>query len=298
MHNILFSGELVAGYDTDEVKDNFGKLFKITDAAKLDAIFSGKTVTLKKNLDETQARKYEAVLARAGAMCQIDPPLNEISDEDAGLMTTSGDGVNLNTVAMMPTQELTGAQHSEPAAQASPYDAPDAMMTADENTSGQGKAAAVPEGARGLSWGGFLLTPLWGIFNGTYIALLSLIPYVGILVSIWMLVKGREMAWRNKRWDSVERFNKVQKNWATAGLIIVALAIASVILAFVLIIKAASQYSGVSADDAKLEQQLRQVDDPKMRQTMRDLHEAMKQARQADQEYDARDARQADETGQ
>ena len=36
-------------------------------------------------------------------------------------------------------------------------------------------------------------------------------------------MKGRELAWRNKEWDSLEHFNRVQKRWSAwgVGLIIV-----------------------------------------------------------------------------
>lgn len=89
-----------------------------------------------------------------------------------------------------------------------------------ENTSGQGKSAVVPEEVKGLAWGAFFWSWIWGLFNRTWIALLVLVPIAGLVVWIMLLFKGREWAWRNKRWDSVEHFNKVQRNWAKAGLIV------------------------------------------------------------------------------
>jgi hypothetical protein len=41
-----------------------------------------------------------------------------------------------------------------------------------------------------------------------------LMPYVGIVVCIYLGIQGRELAWRNKRWESLEHFNRVQKNWS------------------------------------------------------------------------------------
>jgi hypothetical protein len=49
----------------------------------------------------------------------------------------------------------------------------------------------------------------------------ALIPYVGFLVAVYLGVKGRELAWRNKRWESLEHFNQVQRRWSVWGAIIV-----------------------------------------------------------------------------
>lgn len=89
------------------------------------------------------------------------------------------------------------------------------------NTSGMGAAATIPDGVKGWSWGAFLLNWIWAIGNRTWIGLLAIIPYVGIIVGIVLGFKGREWAWRNKRWDSVEHFNAVQKTWSAWGVGIV-----------------------------------------------------------------------------
>lgn len=103
-----------------------------------------------------------------------------------------------------------------------------------ENTSGQGKAAILPEDAKGLAWGAFLLTWVWGIFNRTWLALLTLIPIVGLVVWVMLLIKGREWAWKNKRWDSVEHFNRVQRKWAKAGVILLCIPIIGIIAAIII----------------------------------------------------------------
>lgn len=92
-----------------------------------------------------------------------------------------------------------------------------------ENTSGMGEKATIPAAVKKFNWGAFLFSFIWGLFNKTYITLLILllgiIPVVNIGVLIWFGIKGNEWAWRNKRWNSVEHFNKVQKNWAIAGVL-------------------------------------------------------------------------------
>lgn len=80
---------------------------------------------------------------------------------------------------------------------------------------------ALPDGIKGWSWGAFLLNWIWAIGNRTWIGLLALIPYVGIVMAIILGIKGREWAWKNKPWDSVEHFNRVQKQWSFWGVLII-----------------------------------------------------------------------------
>lgn len=80
----------------------------------------------------------------------------------------------------------------------------------------------IPDGIKGWSWGAFLLGPIWAIGNKTWIGLLALVPYVGFIMSIVLGFKGREWAWKNKQWDSIDHFNKVQKKWSFWGVTIIA----------------------------------------------------------------------------
>lgn len=78
-------------------------------------------------------------------------------------------------------------------------------------------AAEIPEGVKGWSWGAFLLNWIWAIGNRTWIGLLALIPYVNIIIAVILGIKGREWAWKNKQWKSVEHFNAVQRKWSIWG---------------------------------------------------------------------------------
>ncbi|MGK7896810.1 MAG: DUF4339 domain-containing protein [Xenococcus sp. (in: cyanobacteria)] len=84
------------------------------------------------------------------------------------------------------------------------------------NNSGQGKAATVPSEIKGWNWGAFGLSLFWSISNRVWIGLLSIIPYVGLVVAIVLGVKGNEWAWQSRKWDSVEQFQAYQKGWAIA----------------------------------------------------------------------------------
>ena len=70
------------------------------------------------------------------------------------------------------------------------------------------------------NWGAFFLSWIWGIGNATPIALLALVPLVGFVMLFVLGARGSRWAWRNKRWDSVEHFKRVQRKWAISGLVI------------------------------------------------------------------------------
>ena len=83
---------------------------------------------------------------------------------------------------------------------------------------------------KGLNWGAFLLTWIWGIGNNTWIALLALIPVVNIVMPFVLLFKGNEWAWKNKQWRDEEHFRSTQRKWTIAGLILLAIAVVFVII--------------------------------------------------------------------
>lgn len=89
----------------------------------------------------------------------------------------------------------------------------------------------IPDGVKGWSWGAFLLNWIWAIGNRSWIGLLSLVPYLGWIMVFWLGFKGREMAWKNRQWDSLEHFNRVQRKWSQWGIGITIAAIVLAILA-------------------------------------------------------------------
>jgi hypothetical protein len=109
------------------------------------------------------------------------------------------------------------------------YKAPDAdLHITDEtassfnNTSGMGKGHPLPPGVAGWSWGALFWNWIWAIGNKTWIGVLAFVPYIGFIVAIVLGIKGREWAWQNKRWDSVEHFQRVQRSWSVwAGIVMI-----------------------------------------------------------------------------
>ena len=88
-------------------------------------------------------------------------------------------------------------------------------------TSESSEDTTLPEGVKGWSWGALFLNWIWAIGNKTWIGLLCLVPYLGFIMAIVLAFKGREWAWKNKEWESVEHFNRVQRKWSIAGFIFV-----------------------------------------------------------------------------
>jgi hypothetical protein len=76
---------------------------------------------------------------------------------------------------------------------------------------------AVPAEIDRWNWGAFLLNWIWGIGNNTFIALLTLIPFAGLIMPFVLGAKGSGWAWRNGKWDSLEHFKRVQRSWAIWG---------------------------------------------------------------------------------
>ena len=94
---------------------------------------------------------------------------------------------------------------------------PRAEAGVEENTSGQGSLAVIPEEIRGWNWGAFVLGWIWGIGNNVWLAFLGLIPFAAPIMAVILGLKGNEWAWRSKRYDSVERFTATQDTWSKWG---------------------------------------------------------------------------------
>lgn len=122
------------------------------------------------------------------------------------------------------------------------------------NTSGQGRGAAVPDPVRGLCWGGFLIPWLWcfpnrlwlpgvvalsgqafGYYfvanllqygsaavptNGRDAAIVLALPFLYSLMILYLLFRGRDMAWRARSWRDVPNFRAAQRRWSWAALLV------------------------------------------------------------------------------
>lgn len=71
-YEVIFRGDVLAGQSVIEVKQRLAQLFN-ADAARIDQMFSGKPVVVKRNLDMKTAERYQSSLHKAGALVDIRP---------------------------------------------------------------------------------------------------------------------------------------------------------------------------------------------------------------------------------
>ncbi|NNJ11027.1 FHA domain-containing protein [Chloroflexales bacterium ZM16-3] len=95
------------------------------------------------------------------------------------------------------------------------------------NSSGLGAQSSFPKDAGGLNFGAFMLTPIWAIAHGCWgVFILSIIPYVGLVIPFVALFSGNEWAWRKRTWRDVDHLKRSQRGWAVASLVVMLLSIA------------------------------------------------------------------------
>lgn len=76
---VVFQGELTGEHPEGTVKQQIGALFKMS-PERVEALFAGRPVTVKKGVDEATARKLEHAFRRAGAVCEVRGPTGETAD--------------------------------------------------------------------------------------------------------------------------------------------------------------------------------------------------------------------------
>ena len=96
-YDLVFKGELAKGAELAVTKQNIGKLFKIA-PDKVDALFTGRAITLKKQLDFDAATRYRAAIKKAGARvdliaCQSEmaPSIAEQASSEVPAQTAGDD---------------------------------------------------------------------------------------------------------------------------------------------------------------------------------------------------------------
>ena len=71
-YQVVFRGEIAPDTRIEVVKANLAKLFK-TDDARIEHLFSGKAIVLKKGLSREDGERYRSLIEQAGALCEVIP---------------------------------------------------------------------------------------------------------------------------------------------------------------------------------------------------------------------------------
>ena len=144
-----------------------------------------------------------------------------------------------STDLIQPTSDMTNAEQALKAGTQERILSPDEEITA-QNTSGRAKGK-IPPSIKRWNWAAFLMPAVWGLFSG--------VPFTGLLfaaaflpstaqllimitASLFLGFKGNELAWRGKKWRSVEHFDSFQQQW-TSWSVRLSAAIGAILIIFI-----------------------------------------------------------------
>jgi hypothetical protein len=74
--NLLFSGQILSDFDIAVVKQNLVTQLKLTED-RVEKLFSGRLLTIKKNMSEADALRFQELFATAGAKALLKDVTNE-----------------------------------------------------------------------------------------------------------------------------------------------------------------------------------------------------------------------------
>jgi len=80
--DLVFRGDIAAGQKIMAVRERVQKLFKADDQ-QLERLFSGRPVTIRRDLDQAQAEQYQQALLQAGALVELKPATGRMAAPQA-----------------------------------------------------------------------------------------------------------------------------------------------------------------------------------------------------------------------
>lgn len=72
LYSLVFRGDIVFGHHIGEVKQALQKMFK-TNEQQIERLFTGRPLTIKKNLPQAEAERYRLAMHKAGAEVEVKP---------------------------------------------------------------------------------------------------------------------------------------------------------------------------------------------------------------------------------
>jgi serine/threonine-protein kinase len=87
----------------------------------------------------------------------------------------------------------------------------------------------LPGDFQGWNWGAFLLRPVWASYHGVspgMVILLGVLEVMalGLIPAVYLGIRGNQIAWTRRRFESAAQFRKVERAWARAGILVYLLA--------------------------------------------------------------------------
>jgi uncharacterized protein YdgA (DUF945 family) len=125
LYEVAFSGQIHEGAELPVVKARSARIFK-ADAAKVEKLFSGKRIVIKKNLSAEAADRYSVAFTKAGAICELalmpdstpqpaegraaaSPPSTVSADAGASARRGFGKAVTISAIAVAIVAALVAA---------------------------------------------------------------------------------------------------------------------------------------------------------------------------------------------
>jgi len=93
-YRLVFRGEVLDGQHKAVVKQRLSAVLKV-DGPRLDALFTGKAVTLRKSADSETAARFQVAFKRAGARLRVIPIDVQHEETTAPAGAATGPGFNL-----------------------------------------------------------------------------------------------------------------------------------------------------------------------------------------------------------
>lgn len=94
------------------------------------------------------------------------------------------------------------------------------------------------EKVKGWNWGAFFFGWIWCLGNGLIEVGIGIFLagffYLGFIGNIFMGFMGNELAWKRKKFNSVEEFMEIQGKWSKAALLFFSLGLALVLIVLIL----------------------------------------------------------------
>lgn len=102
-YNLLFRGEVAEGFEASTVRTQLGNLLRLDSESELDKLFSGRLVTLKKDLPRDEINRYFLAIRKTGAIPEISANTTELPAKHSNSAQTMEAGApNLFALQLSP----------------------------------------------------------------------------------------------------------------------------------------------------------------------------------------------------